>query len=472
MMSAGKIPIPPGSVGQREQGIDQFEPTLQASSGRANATDVAAGEGARALTSGGPGSRRRCGSALAQFKVVRDREIPGFQDAVRPLPAKIVVTGGTGCVGSSVLGLLNNLGVRDLTSFSRRPPARSRRRNRVHYRRVDVRDFPAIRAALSDLEPDLVIHLAGQRQPALAERRVAETISSNVFGTMSVLAAAGATGVPRVVTASTGKALRFFASEVYTATKKVTEYLVALGPERWGVATATTRFTHIVDNSIAYQRFRRWARSQAPVRLHAPGIAFYAQSAREAAQLLVASTWCEDAQTPAMTVLADIGWPHDLFDLALDVIEEEGSDSRICFAGYEPGYVDQIYPGTFDPLRDGCSPLINVLEAGRLVPPPCQLAGIQRVELVPASVDAVDAALRDLESAWRQGAPTAELRAQLHLASVALLEKTFRTASPPDLVTVLSLARDRVGNTEDHRIIHRELEAAANELGVAQCLAS
>ena len=69
------------------------------------------------------------------------------------------------------------------------------------YRLVDIRDAAELRKIFNAVRPDLVIHLAGQRQPELAERQVRETISANVFGTMSVLAAASGAGVPSVITA-------------------------------------------------------------------------------------------------------------------------------------------------------------------------------------------------------------------------------------------------------------------------------
>ena len=48
---------------------------------------------------------------------------------------------------------------------------------------------------------------------------------------------------------------------------------------------------------------------------------------------------------------SDIGWPHDLFSLARDVVNEEMSSSVITFSGYDPGYESRLFPGTFDPLR-------------------------------------------------------------------------------------------------------------------------
>ncbi len=333
---------------------------------------------------------------------------------------------------------------------------------------VDVRDISRVRTTFLLKRPEVVIHLAGQRQPALAERRVAETLSSNIFGTMSVLAAAGETGVPRVVTASTGKALRFFASEVYTASKKLAEYLVAQGPARWGTSCATVRFTHVVDNSLVYQRFHRWARAGEPIHLHAPGIAFYAQSAREAAQLLMASSAPPSAAPPTVAAITDIGWPHDLLELALDLIEEENSGSAISFSGYEPGYVDQIFPGTFDPLRGDHSPLFNVLET---VNSRGSSGSVQTIDLPFAKDPHVDETLVDLESVWRNGGGVFRLREQLHRASIALLKKTFANASASDLLDIWSKAQPGVGQTLEHQVTAQYL-VAATQSADSDCLAS
>ncbi len=176
--------------------------------------------------------------------------MPDFEVPPLLVPNRVVVTGGTGCIGTALLQLLTRHGVAAVTSVSRRPPIAARRVDGVHYRLVDVRDFDGIERVLRRERPDLVIHLAGQRLPGLAEQHVAETLSTNVFGTKAVLAAAGAADVSRLVTASSGKALRFFASEIYAASKKLAEYLVSQAQEKWGISCATVRFTHVVDNSV------------------------------------------------------------------------------------------------------------------------------------------------------------------------------------------------------------------------------
>jgi nucleoside-diphosphate-sugar epimerase len=405
-----------------------------------------------------PNPARTRGSALAAFESVRHRQIPDFV-AWHQIPlGRVVVTGGTGCIGTALLRLLRAHGVTHVASISRRPPGAQRWVPDVDYRLGDIRDFDGVREILRSVAPDLVIHLAGQRQPGLAELCVGETVSSNVIGTRSLLAAAGETGVASVVTASTGKALRYFAPEVYAASKKLTEHLVSQAPLQWGIACSTVRFTHVVDNSLIYERLRLWARAGEPVRLHAPGIGFYAQSAIEAAQLLIASS-AQHSDTPTVSVLSDIGWPHDLLDLALDVIEDEASTSAIRFSGYEPGYEDRPFPGTFDPLGTSGSPLLNVLESGRVLP---RKPGhpIESVCLAASADAALEHALADLESCWRSGGRDRAMRALLHEASVLLLKKTFADASPDELRKLRRLTDGKVGEVPEHDFIYRHLLAA------------
>ena len=54
----------------------------------------------------------------------------------------------------------------------------------------------------------MVFHLAAERDPGLAEAEVHRTVTTNVLGIRNVLAASIGAGVPQVVRASTGKALR------------------------------------------------------------------------------------------------------------------------------------------------------------------------------------------------------------------------------------------------------------------------
>ena len=107
---------------------------------------------------------------------------------------------------------------------------------------------------IREVRPDVIFHVAAQREPALAEVEVHRTVSTNVLGTRNVLEAAAAAGVRQVVCASTGKALRPYSPEIYTASKRAAEWLASSRPRRGEMLVSAGRFTHVLDNSIVYQR--------------------------------------------------------------------------------------------------------------------------------------------------------------------------------------------------------------------------
>ena len=73
----------------------------------------------------------------------------------------------------------------------------------------------------------MIFHVAAQREPALAEVEVHRTVSTNVLGTRNVLESAEAAGVRQVVCASTGKALRPYSPDIYTASKRAAEWVAS-----------------------------------------------------------------------------------------------------------------------------------------------------------------------------------------------------------------------------------------------------
>jgi len=271
---------------------------------------------------------------------------------------RILVTGGTGCIGSELLRQLKAIPAVKLASFanSGQPSVEG-----VTYFEGDITDGNRLVDCFEFFRPETVFHTAAQRDPGLAEIEFALTVRTNVFGMAALLAVCEAYGTENFIYASTGKALRPFSPDTYTASKRIAEYLLSQAtiPYKSGA-----RFTHVVDNSIIHNRMLNWAHANEPFRIHRDGIMFYCQSARESAQLLIgAGEFAARCETD-LHAIRDLEFPIDLTAMAQGLIKTLASSSEIRFVGYDDGYEEIAFPGLYDPETAGdCSPLINAFEA-------------------------------------------------------------------------------------------------------------
>jgi nucleoside-diphosphate-sugar epimerase len=305
------------------------------------------------------------GAEVARFEDIRNRSVAVSGTELKAwLDGKtVLVTGGTGCIGSTLLAQIADCGAARLVSVSRGQSEAWSRRDEVEYLRADIANRAGLAAVFNSIRPDLVFHVAAQRNPGLAEREVHRTIGTNVLGTSNVVEACAEFGVAELVAASTGKALRPYSREVYTASKRCAEWLLARAAARTGMRVSASRFTHLVDNSIVRDRLLRWARAGV-IRLHDPQTLFYAQSALESAQLMLCAGLRSRAGVLRVSAISDLGWPVSLLDLAVGTLQQEGSDSPVYFSGYDPGYESVPFPGLYDPATAGdVSPLLSAFEA-------------------------------------------------------------------------------------------------------------
>ena len=251
---------------------------------------------------------------------------------------------------------------------------------------ADVRDRAAMDRLIGEVKPDLVFHVAAQRDPGLAEAQVHRTVSTNVLGTRNVLTAAAEAGVPQVVCASTGKAMRSYSPDIYTASKRAAEWVASVVPANSEMLCPAGRFTHVLDNSIIYKRLLSWADEAdgAVIRLHSPDIAFYVQSALESAQLLPLACLGSRRGEFRVHAISDLGWPVSLLDLALAVLARSDSATPIYFSGYDRGNEEIPFPGLYDPMSAAdVGPLLNTFEAGAVVDSPCPTLDAFRVDFAP-----------------------------------------------------------------------------------------
>ncbi|MDX6391950.1 MAG: hypothetical protein QOJ73_3013 [Streptosporangiaceae bacterium] len=350
----------------------------------------------------------------------------------------MLVTGGTGCIGTTLMAQIGRFGPGRLVSVSRGSAVGWPRLRRAEYLSADIRDRSQLAAVVDSIRPDVVFHVAAQRDPGLAEREVHRTVTTNVLGTRNVISVAAEFGVPQLVCASTGKALRPYSADVYTASKRAAEWLLAAAAARGGgVRYSAARFTHVVDNSIIYARLLDWCQGGV-IRLHSADIAFYAQSALESAQLLLGAGLAARPGALRVHALTDLGWPVSLIDVALGTLARSGSASPIYFSGYDRGYEAAPFPGLYDPLTAGdVSPLLSAFEAARAERPPGLAADV--FPLDTASCPALDERMAALEDVCARTQESGAVRAALDDLSWSLLDATLEVVPRRTLVRAARL---------------------------------
>jgi UDP-N-acetylglucosamine 4,6-dehydratase len=122
----------------------------------------------------------------------------------------LMITGGTGSFGQTVLKRFLATDVREIRIFSRDEKKQEEMRIAFNHRKLtfhigDVRDYGSLSQALKGV--DYVFHAAALKQVPSCEFYPMEAVRTNVLGTENVMNAATANGVKRVVVLSTDKAV-------------------------------------------------------------------------------------------------------------------------------------------------------------------------------------------------------------------------------------------------------------------------
>jgi len=147
---------------------------------------------------------------------------------------RVLVTGGTGSLGSGVVKEILKYEPDVIRVFSRDETKQHEMRGqlgenaRVRYLIGDVRDKDRLRMACEGIQ--FVIHAAAMKHVPACEYNPFEAVATNISGTQNVIEAARERGVERLVVVSTDKAAE--PESVMGATKLVAER-VALAAAQW-----------------------------------------------------------------------------------------------------------------------------------------------------------------------------------------------------------------------------------------------
>jgi UDP-N-acetylglucosamine 4,6-dehydratase len=122
----------------------------------------------------------------------------------------LMITGGTGSFGNTVLKRFLSTEVREIRIFSRDEKKQEDMRIAFNNPKLkfyigDVRDYDSVSQAMKGV--DFVFHAAALKQVPSCEFYPMEAVRTNVMGTENVMNAANASGVKRVVVLSTDKAV-------------------------------------------------------------------------------------------------------------------------------------------------------------------------------------------------------------------------------------------------------------------------
>ena len=122
----------------------------------------------------------------------------------------LMITGGTGSFGNTVLKRFLDTDVKEIRVFSRDEKKQEDMRitlanDKVKFFIGDVRDYDSVSQAMVGV--DYIFHAAALKQVPSCEFYPMESVKTNVMGTDNVLNAAIANGVRRVVVLSTDKAV-------------------------------------------------------------------------------------------------------------------------------------------------------------------------------------------------------------------------------------------------------------------------
>ena len=122
----------------------------------------------------------------------------------------LLITGGTGSFGSTVVSRFLRSGVREIRIFSRDEKKQEDMRialkdDKAKFYIGDIRNYDSIHQAMHGV--DFVFHAAALKQVPSCEFYPLEAVRTNVLGAENVLNAAVANGVKRVVVLSTDKAV-------------------------------------------------------------------------------------------------------------------------------------------------------------------------------------------------------------------------------------------------------------------------
>lgn len=162
----------------------------------------------------------------------------------------LLITGGTGSFGSTVLDRFVDSEIGEIRVFSRDEKKQEDLRikhgsDKIRFYIGDVRDLDSVRTAMSGV--DYVFHAAALKQVPSCEFFPMEAVKTNILGTENVLNAAIAAGVARVVCLSTDKAV-YPINAMGTSKAMMEKVIAAKARDSGDTRISITRYGNVIGS--------------------------------------------------------------------------------------------------------------------------------------------------------------------------------------------------------------------------------
>jgi FlaA1/EpsC-like NDP-sugar epimerase len=292
-------------------------------------------------------------SGSARIEGVRD---PRISDLLGRTPVKtdiaavagrfagkrILVTGAGGSIGSELCRQLHRFGPARLIMLDRDESALHAIQLDLYGRALldsdetvlaDIRDPRRILQVFEQHRPEIVFHAAALKHLPLLERYPAEALKTNIWGTLSVLEAATATGVGAFINISTDKAADPVSVLGYS--KRVAERLTAHMAGSAGGTYLSVRFGNVLGSrGSVLTALSAQVAAGGPVTVTHPEVTRYFMTADEAVQLVLqAAVIGRDGEV----LVLDMGEQVRIVDMARRLAGAVPRQVEIVFTGLRPG---------------------------------------------------------------------------------------------------------------------------------------
>lgn len=170
---------------------------------------------------------------------------------------KMLITGGTGFIGSNLIANLIKCGTYDIVVVDKKPfePSQKALAEKIHFLHGDICNKVLLRSAMSEI--DIVVHLAADTRVIDSIKNPKQNFDVNVIGSFNLLQLSQEFGVSRFINASTGGAIlgeafppvheKMPANPLspYGASKLAVEGYCSAFAGSYGMKTVSLRFSNV-----------------------------------------------------------------------------------------------------------------------------------------------------------------------------------------------------------------------------------